>query len=172
MTTPYQHNYGCGVEIETKYGHRTISHGGGINGFNTMLSYSPDDRLLVVVLSNINGQAPDDIASKLEAVARGQAVILPSERKSIALAPTVLARYTGTYKLLPELSLTIAQEGDQLTVQEPGGEKTPLLAESETKFFSKDPDAQIDFTRDARGTVTGLVLHQGGRDLPGSRELR
>jgi len=30
-------------------------------------------------------------------------------------------------------------------------------------------DAQIKFTRDANGTVTGLVLHQYGRDRPARR---
>jgi D-alanyl-D-alanine-carboxypeptidase/D-alanyl-D-alanine-endopeptidase len=30
-------------------------------------------------------------------------------------------------------------------------------------------DAQLDFERGPDGKATGLVLHQGGRDMPGKR---
>jgi hypothetical protein len=30
-------------------------------------------------------------------------------------------------------------------------------------------DAQVDFVKDASGRVTGLVLHQGGMDLPAKK---
>jgi hypothetical protein len=30
-------------------------------------------------------------------------------------------------------------------------------------------DAQISFTKDASGAVTQLILHQGGRDVPGRK---
>jgi len=35
--------------------------------------------------------------------------------------------------------------------------------------FYKIVDAQVTFVKDAGGQVTGLVLHQGGRDLPGKK---
>jgi hypothetical protein len=38
-------------------------------------------------------------------------------------------------------------------------------AESESKFFLKVVDGQITFVKDEQGKVTGLILHQGGRDL-------
>jgi hypothetical protein len=36
-------------------------------------------------------------------------------------------------------------------------------------FFLTVVDAQITFVRDSTGVVTGLVLHQNGRDVPGRR---
>ena len=39
--------------------------------------------------------------------------------------------------------------------------KYPLFAESETSFFFKDLDAQIEFAKDANGGITHLVLHRG-----------
>ena len=47
--------------------------------------------------------------------------------------------------------------------------KVEIFAESETGFFLKVVDAQITFVRDSTGAVTGLVLHQNGRDTPGRR---
>ena len=44
-----------------------------------------------------------------------------------------------------------------------------IFAESETKFFLKVVDAQISFTKDDSGAVTGLILHQGGANQPARR---
>ena len=67
MTTPFKNNYAFGVAVETKDGHKVIQHGGGIEGFNTYLAYYPEDKLTVVVLANLNGNAPGEIAGKLAA---------------------------------------------------------------------------------------------------------
>jgi CubicO group peptidase (beta-lactamase class C family) len=45
-------SYGYGLAIGERSGHRLISHGGGINGFNTMLAFYPDDDLTVAVIVN------------------------------------------------------------------------------------------------------------------------
>jgi len=71
MTTPFKNNYALGVVVQTAGGRTVINHGGGIDGFNTFLAYYPDDKLTVVVLSNINSTAPNAIASKLATIAHG-----------------------------------------------------------------------------------------------------
>ena len=67
-----------------------------------------------IVSSNLNGGAPGKIAAHLREVFHGEKVVLPSERKAIALPCEILARYPGTYRLAPEFSLTITLAGDQL----------------------------------------------------------
>jgi len=74
MTTPFKNNYAFGVVVQTNDGRKVVQHGGGIEGFNTFLSYYPDDKLTVAVLANINGQAPGAIAAKLATVAHGGTV--------------------------------------------------------------------------------------------------
>ena len=41
MTKPFKNNYAFGLAVETVAGHKSISHGGGIQGFNTELAYYP-----------------------------------------------------------------------------------------------------------------------------------
>ncbi len=79
MTTPFQHEYACGLAVRTVNGRKVIDHGGSINGFNTHLAYYPEDQLTVVVLGNLNGPAPDKIAAAVGAVAHGDKVQAPSE---------------------------------------------------------------------------------------------
>lgn len=151
-------------------GHKVIDHGGGIEGFNTFLTYCQDDKLTVVVLSNLNGQAPDAIASKLAAVAHGENVTLPSERKEVTVSPAILANYVGTYELMPNFDIVITLEGGQLMTQATGQSKFSLFAESETKFFLKVVDAEVEFFKNEKGEVPHIILHQGGQDVKGTKK--
>jgi len=169
MTTPFKSDYACGLFVETKDGRKVIQHGGGIEGFNTQLTYYPDDKLTVVVLANVNGAAPGDIAAKLAALAHGETVKLPAERKEIILDPKVLKRYVGTYELAPDAKMLITLETNQLSEKLASQPAFPIFPESETMFFLKVVDAQIEFVKDSSGAVTHLVLHQGGRDQKAPR---
>lgn len=90
----------------------------------------------------------------------------PVERKEIEVAEDVLALYVGTYELAPGMSAVVTVENGHLQVQPTGQEKLTLYAEAPDEFFLRVVNAQVSFTRDASGAVTGLVLHQGGRDQP------
>jgi len=169
MTTPFKEDYACGLMVHTVNGHKVIEHGGGIEGFTTMLAYYPEDKLTVVVLSNFNGPAPPDIASKLAALAHGEKVVLLSERKEVAVNPKLLDGYVGNYELAPKFILTVTREGDKLITQATGQPKVPIFAQSEREFFAKVVDAQITFVPGAEGHATELILHQGGRDVHAKR---
>jgi hypothetical protein len=54
--------------------------------------------------------------------------------------------------------------GDHLTTQLTGQQQIPVYAESETKFFLKVVDAQVEFFTDANGAVTHAVMYQNGRE--------
>ena len=169
MTTPFKNDYALGVEVGTVSGRTVIHHGGGIEGFTTFLAYYPKDRVTAIVLGNLAGPAPQQIVARLAAVAHGEKVELPSERKEITLTPKVLEQYVGTYELSPKIKMMIRLEEGQLNSQVSGQRKLPLFAKSETKFFPKAVDAEIEFGKDDEGAVTYLVLHQGGLDVKAPR---
>lgn len=150
-----------------------------IEGLNTQLTYYPDDKLTVVVLANVNGAVPGDIAATLAALAHGETVKLSAERKEITLdpkakeiqvSPQVLAKYAGTYELGPGVDVTITVDGGRLMTQITGQPKFELFAESETKFFLKVVEAQVEFFVDTSGAVTHIVVHQSGRDTKAIRK--
>ena len=164
MTTPYKENYAFGLLAHSENSHKVIEHGGGIEGFNTQVSYYPESKLVVVVLGNLNGGAPGEIAKKLATIAFGEKVMLPNERKEVTVAPKILAEYAGTYVMSPTFQIVMSVEGDQLMTQATGQPKFPLFAESDSKFFLKVVDAEVEFVRNEKGEVTHMVLHQGGQD--------
>lgn len=170
MTTPFKENYACGLMVRTVKGHSVIEHGGGIEGFNTQLAYYPDEKLILIVLGNLNGSAPDEIAADLAALEHGETVTLPSERKEITLSPAIMAKYVGTYQLTPNFAITFTLEGNQFMTQATNQGKFPLYPESETKFFAKVVNAEVEFFKNDKGEVTHMILYQGGREMKGEKK--
>jgi hypothetical protein len=125
--------------------------------------------ITVAVLGNLNGMAPEEIRGKLGALAHGDNLQTPTERKEITLPAETLAMYVGTYEFMPGINLMIRPDGNQLTAQLTGQGQLPIFPESETKFFLKVVDAQLEFVKDASGAVTHVVLHQNGRDQRAAR---
>ncbi len=171
MFTPWkgESGYAYGWAIGKKFGHREISHGGGIYGFATQIARYPDDRVTVVVLSNMQSAPAGQIASNLSAIVFGAAFETPKERKAISLDTKILEKYVGEYQIGTNILIAIMLENGTLTGQLGGQGKFSLLPESETEFFSKDVNAQIVFTKDAAGLVNGFTLKQGGSNNPAKK---
>lgn len=170
MTTPFKQDYAFGLAVSTRNGRKAIAHGGGIEGFNTQLAYYPDDKLVVAVLANLNGPAAGQIAGKLAQVAHGEKVVLASERKEITVSPDILKQYVGSYEFTSTFIIAMTLEDGRLMTQATNQPKFPLFAESETSFFLKVVDAQVEFVKNDKGAVTGMVLHQNGRDTKGVKK--
>lgn len=48
-------SYGMGFMLSTYRGHKTVEHGGAIDGFTANFAFMPDDKIGIVVLNNLNG---------------------------------------------------------------------------------------------------------------------
>ncbi len=164
MTTPFKDDYGFGLIIRTTDGRKQMWHNGGIQGFNSSMAWYPESKTTIVVLANLNGQAPDQMLPQLAAVAFGKGVQLTSERKEIKLPKETLTSYIGTYQLAPKVKLMMTLIGDQMMTQLSGQPKLAVFAEADGKFFLKVVDAQLEFVKDGNGKVTDVILHQNGRD--------
>jgi CubicO group peptidase (beta-lactamase class C family) len=94
------------------------------------------------------------------------------ERVEVRVAESVLRKYVGRYELAPGAIMTITLENGGLFAQLTGQRSAAIFPESETEFFYRGTNAQISFTRDASGSVTGLVLHQGGGRTASARKVQ
>jgi tetratricopeptide (TPR) repeat protein len=88
-------------------------------------------------------------------------------RPSISLDPNILNDYIGQYELSRDFIITITQHSGHLYAENAGQQKVEIFAESDDVFFFKAVDAQITFTRDEKGKVTGLLLFDGIREALG-----
>ena len=90
--------------------------------------------------------------------------------QAVSLDAAALDEYVGTYAINPTAQFVIKREGNMLMVQLTGQAFYQVFPSSKDRFYYKVVDAQLEFQRDAGGRITGLILHQNGRDLPAKRQ--
>ncbi|HEY6829028.1 MAG TPA: serine hydrolase [Gemmatimonadaceae bacterium] len=148
-----------------------VWHNGGTGGYRTFIGFQPSRKRGVVVLTNTGGTGADDIGMHLldPALALAPKPVPPKQRVAIALAPSVLAGFTGKYQLAPGVIFEVTAKDSALFVQPTSQPTFRLWPETEVDFFLKEIDAQVTFVRDAQGRVTGLVLHQNGANQTAPR---
>jgi serine-type D-Ala-D-Ala carboxypeptidase/endopeptidase len=143
---------------------KIVWHNGGTGGFRSFAGFDKAKNKAVVVLTNSNTGA-DDLGFHL----LNETYELKALKKPIALSEEVLSKYVGTYEIAPTFSIAITLENGGLIAQATGQPKINIYAESETKFYLKVVDAQIEFFKDATGKVEKLELRQGGAVMPGKK---
>lgn len=158
-----------GWVVDTRGGGEIIWKNGGTGGYRTFIGYSPRTGVGIVALSNAaTGAGADDIGLHL-LDARFPLEVPEGSARETTANTKVLDGYVGHYEMLPTSIFAVTREGDQLFVQITGQPRSAIYSKSEKEFFYKVVDAQISFQTDEHGQTTGLVLHQGGRDLAAKR---
>ncbi|MGL5002177.1 MAG: serine hydrolase, partial [Casimicrobium sp.] len=94
---------------------------------------------------------------------------VPKGRVAIAMSATQLDRFIGEYQLAPNFSISIRREGERLLAQATGQSANEIFPESDTKFFLKVVDAQLQFALDSSGRANEVTLIQNGASVPGKR---
>lgn len=92
-----------------------------------------------------------------------------AEEREASVDPAVYDSYVGKYQLTPQMILTITREKDRLFSQATGQAKVEIFPKSDTEFFLKIVKAEITFVMDETGSVTHLILNQGGRTFNAPR---
>jgi hypothetical protein len=88
-----------------------------------------------------------------------------ADRKSVRVDPKILEDYVGEYQLNPEFTIAVTTREGRLIAQGTGQPAFELFAETDSKFYLKDVPATLNFVKGEQGTVTHLVLHQGGNEV-------
>ena len=68
---------------------------------------------------------------------------------------------------MPPVNFVISLENGYLMAEGAKKPKTQLFPESETKFFGKIPDLQIEFFNNKQGKISHLIIHQDGESSTG-----
>lgn len=168
-------NFAVGFTIEKLGQGWYFSHGGSNWGFLCLLLAHKIKGYGLAIMTNADrgGALAAELSRRIQkayewdsfAEPAPRGYMPPVERKEITLPRDVLESYVGEYEASPQMSIAITLEEGQLQIQPTGQPKVRLHAEVQDAFFSRVVNAEITFTRDGNGQVTGLVIHQGGSEL-------
>jgi len=161
--------YGYGWMSGANFGHKYLMHGGWVNGFITEFTRYPDDKLVIILASNIEGPQIIAIQQGLSAVVFGQPYEVPTMHKRVEVAKNILDRYVGTYHVVPGLDLKIFFEGDRLFAQGTNQPKFQMIPESDTDFFFYSVESRVHMDVDTSGKVKQVKVRVNGQDLVGMR---
>jgi CubicO group peptidase (beta-lactamase class C family) len=148
------YGFGWGVE-KTASGHKLVEHGGAWQGFTTHIARYVEDRVSVVVLSNLAGADPTYMAHRIAGFYDPDLALI--ERKAISLDPSVLKPYVGEYRLEDRLNMKISIVDGKL-VSEFASSRNELIPESENTFFVEDSEYTFEFKKDEAGKVKAVIV--------------
>jgi len=167
--TPYLFHYGFGWAMDTLFEKKIVEHGGGIIGFNTIISRVPSDDVAVILLSNMNVAGLDKLSHSLLAVLYNKPYEIPKPKTEVELNESVLKEYVGEYELAPGFILKITLAGKRLKVQATGQPAYDLFAESNDRFFLKVVEATATFMKGPDGKVEKMLWKQQGSERPAKK---
>ena len=154
-----------------------LLHGGQTGAFRAMLALEPAKGQAVVAFANsaVEPSTTDlalHILIGLPVSPTPPVQPPPAKRTEITLPAAELDKFVGRYDFGNTAVVAITRDGGTLRAQREGISGAPALQifpEAPLVFFWKDLDAQIRFTTDASGAVTGAELTQSGQSLTGKR---
>lgn len=163
-------NYGYGWMTGEMYGHKSVGHNGGVHGFVSNFFMVPDDRTVVVVLSNDMNSQPEKVRRGVTSILYGKPFEVPENKPHVTLPLKTLQEYVGDYELAPGFIIKVFLQGNVLMGQATAQNPFRLYAERKDFFYLKVVDAQISFGRDPKGKIEKLMLRQNGKVIPGIRK--
>jgi CubicO group peptidase (beta-lactamase class C family) len=159
--------YGFGWFLGSFQGRRWVSHGGSVNGFQSVLTRFPEDSLTVIVLTNGDRVDPDAVADPISHA------YLPTV---VPLAAAELEQFVGTYDVQLEdnrvVSFRVFTRDGQLFSQVEGRPEIPLRYLGGSEFGADiDWSRRVKFLKDG-GVVTGMSFTQKSLTHSGPRRNR
>jgi hypothetical protein len=97
-----------------------------------------------------------------EIITRLNRFVPRAERARSSVDAALLNSYAGQYRF-GDTTMTVKVEGDHLLSTVNGSGEFFFYPESQSRFFARLQDADIEFERDASGKVSHLIVYQAGR---------
>jgi aryl-alcohol dehydrogenase-like predicted oxidoreductase len=119
------------------------------------------------------GRLPDEamrrrMAEYVDALPAAQPPQRPAPTHAVLLPAAVLDRYVGAYEMASGMTINVRRADPGLAAGPAGQQEIALSTLSETRF-AVPGGPTLEFQVDGGGTVTGLILEQGGQRMQGRR---
>ncbi len=162
-------DYSYGFSIGELRGRKSISHGGGINGFRTFALRVPEEKLYVAVLTNAAGHPanPGTVANKIAAMAIGDPF---PEFSAVSVDDDVLEQYVGVYRVDDESTRTVTLYKGRLFTQRDNSPRQPISPSSDVDFFYPNSFTHLTFVKEG-DDVSHMLVYQNGAKEPERADL-
>jgi hypothetical protein len=166
----YYRGLGWGLAKDLPNGEYALEHGGSDIGVRTMAILLPKSRRGIVVMTNgDNGMNVFNNVIK-ESIDIGKEILDYIYESSyvhevVALSGDVIEQYVGTYVQPDGRPMKVAREDNAIKVSGDGLPTFVLYPEAKDKFFVKEFDVQLKFSRDETNKVIKLTVYENGKQI-------
>ena len=168
---------GLGQFISQYKGLNEVQHKGRTGGFNSFVTYFPDQKFSVIVLSNSSSFDPNGMAYKIadiyldgqfketqKQVAKApESAIKQGVDTSIRLKDDVLKSYYGNYELQLGVTFRVSGANGQLIGEVDKGSTFKLLPISTKEFLIEGSDVKVVFVANGEKEFAYIELHEDER---------
>jgi CubicO group peptidase (beta-lactamase class C family) len=131
-------DYGLGWGVVTRHGHKVLTHGGGIDGFNSLVSLMPDQKIGFCLLTNVSSSP---IGNTVQDAVFSNLVGKPEAAAAASSAGKVDAKdEAGKYKFVEAgFDIEIIYRDGHLTARVPQQPDYPLINVGGRRYKLGDP---------------------------------
>ncbi len=158
--------YGIGLFQIPFYNSIGYGHTGGIDGFSSVYSHFPDDKISYALISNGANMNNNDISIAVLSAVYDKPYEIPTFTTFNVMSEE-LDKYLGVYSSKQiALKITITKDGNTLIAQGTGQPALPLEATDKNKFKFDQAGAKFEFNP----TDKKMILFQGGGRIEFTKE--
>jgi CubicO group peptidase (beta-lactamase class C family) len=167
--TPGLDGYGYGWFIDRGFERKRVWHTGGLPGYASDFVKFPDDKVTIVLFSNVERTRLSRIRRDISAIVFGKPYDMPVRGNVVKLSADQFAKFVGDYKMSDGAILTIGSEPDNLSARIKDRFFAGLIPMSETEFYFPLAEGKAIFTLDETGRAVKVNLRYSGEDHLGER---
>ena len=162
--TPGLGNYGYGWFVDRVFDRRHLWHSGVLPGFLSDIIKFPDDKITVIVVTNVDRSRISRIRRDLAAMVLGLPYDMPITGKVTTLTAEQFAKLEGDYKMTDGAVLNITKQPDYLTATLKGRYIAGLIPLSPSEFYFPFYEGKVIVTLSAAGRALRVNMHYNGED--------
>lgn len=157
----HQPYYGYGWYVRT--GKRlAYYHGGGTFGTSALSAWYPDEKVSVIILSNVSVLPVNEMWNDIEKIIFNDPFELPRIKAAIKMTSQELSAFTGTYSGA-NLDLNILLIGDRLLARLANKPPFEIYPEDKQRFYGKKVNVLFTFEPGESGKISKLTATIGDK---------
>jgi CubicO group peptidase (beta-lactamase class C family) len=161
---------GWHIGFNVEGGAQVLWHSGQTGGYHAFVAFDPKRLKGVVVLAAGASDQVDLLGAALLQRLRGlPAPALDLPPPLVATSPEALEPLVGVYAVTLVNALEVTREGDRLYARMTGQPRLRVFPAADGRFYYRAVKASLAFQRGDGGEVTGLILYQGGHEMPAQK---
>jgi len=158
MFTTYKSNYGFGFKIDKLFNKKRYYHHGGNMGYTSSINRFVDDKITIIVLTNLNGTPIEKIVKDISAIIFNEDYFFPNK---YSIKKDEFKKIEGRYKMNSNREVVIKTINDKYLIKLGRGPFFEMIPSGRNEFVVKVFAEKVKF-KEKNDEI--IIYHLSGTD--------